>query len=80
MTLAPELLAVLACPVCRGSLDVAGETEGLCCSKCAVVYPVREEIPVMLAEEAIPAREWERGRREADPAAPCAAKSTGETG
>lgn len=65
MTLDPELLSVLACPVCRNSLEITGMTEGLACPKCAVVYPVRDEIPVMLAEEAVPAREWAAGRREA---------------
>lgn len=69
MPLDAELLNLLACPVCRGSLAVEGETEGLACSRCAVVYPVRDEIPVMLAEESIPAREWAAGKREASPAA-----------
>lgn len=80
MTLAPELLAVLACPACRGSLDVTGETEGLLCPRCAVVYPVREEIPVMLIEEAVPVREWEKGRREANPAAARSVGLNGKTG
>ena len=70
MALDPELLGILVCPMCRGRLDVVGETEGLACGKCGVVYPVREEIPVMLAEEAVPVREWEQGRREADCKAP----------
>lgn len=69
MGLDPELLAVLACPTCKGSLAVVGETEGLLCERCSVVYPVREEIPIMLADEAVPARQWEEGRREA-PAVP----------
>ena len=69
MPLDAELLQILACPVCRGGLDVMGETEGLACPRCAVVYPVREEIPVMLAEEAVPAREWAAGKREAVPGA-----------
>lgn len=72
MTIDPELLSILACPVCRNSLetmcagDAAEAVEGLACPKCAVVYPVRDEIPVMLAEEAVPAREWAQGKREAD--------------
>lgn len=70
MTLDSELLRVLACPVCRGGLEVTGATEGLVCSACAVVYPIRDEIPVMLAEEAIPAREWAAGRRESSPGLP----------
>ena len=82
MTLDAELLSILACPVCRGSLetmpraatDAPGEpgspdtqktVEGLACQRCAAVYPVRDEIPVMLAEEAVPAREWAQGKREA---------------
>lgn len=70
MTLTPELVCILACPVCRGGLEVTGATEGLVCSRCAVVYPVRDEIPVMLAEEAIPAREWAAGKRESSPGLP----------
>ena len=66
MSLDPELLAILACPVCRGSLAPTGETEGLVCSACAVVYPVREEIPVMLDEEAVPLRDWQAGRRQTE--------------
>ena len=70
MALDSELLQILACPVCRSGLDVMGETEGLACARCAVVYPVRDEIPVMLAEEAVPAREWAAGKRAASPGAP----------
>jgi len=62
-----ELLHILACPVCRNGLDIMGETEGLACSRCAVVYPIRDEIPVMLAEEAVPAREWAAGKRQTSP-------------
>ena len=64
MALDPDLLNILACPVCRGGLDIMGETEGLACARCAVVYPVRDEIPVMLAEEAVSARDWAAGKRE----------------
>ena len=67
MVLAPELVAILACPACRGKLEMKGKDEGLACSRCAVVYPVREDIPVMLVEEAVPFRQWEDGRREAAP-------------
>ncbi len=69
MTLDSELLGILACPKCRGGLsalnDAAGEIEGLSCARCAVVYPVREEIPVMLVEEAVPLRDWQAGSRAA---------------
>ena len=51
------LLAILACPECKGpvSRDQAGR--GLVCSACRVVYPVREGIPVMLRDEAVPLEE-----------------------
>ena len=58
-----ELLRLLACPKCLGdlaALDLDGETAGFACDACAVVYPVREQIPVMLVEEAIPRDQWER--------------------
>ena len=65
MSLDSHLLAVLACPVCRGDLAVVGEQEGLSCVRCAKVYPIRDEIPVMLAEEAVAATAWAKGQREA---------------
>lgn len=60
----PALLAILACPKCRGSLEPVQQekTEGLCCRDCAVVYPIEESIPVLLVEEAIPRQEWEAGQ------------------
>ena len=65
MPLDPELLSILACPSCRGPLTVKGQEEGLCCPACAKVYPVRDEIPVMLVEEAVSLSDWEKGQREA---------------
>ena len=62
MALNPELLAMLVCPVCKNALTVEGNEEGLCCARCSVVYPVKEEIPLMLAEEAIPLRQWTASR------------------
>ena len=67
MTLTQELLHILACPLCRNGLDVVGETEGLACSRCAVVYPIRDEIPVLLPEEAVSAHEWATGKRHSTP-------------
>lgn len=71
MTINSVLLSLLACPLCRGSLEAtppdegsgAKTVEGLICQKCGVVYPVRDEIPVMLAEEAVSVREWAQGKR-----------------
>ena len=60
-----QLCDILVCPVCRGDLAVMGREEGLVCAACDKVYPIREEIPVMLAEEAIPTRLWKLGERRA---------------
>ncbi|MDR1946308.1 MAG: Trm112 family protein [Desulfovibrio sp.] len=55
-----ELLDLLVCPVCRAPLEEVrrGADEGLFCAVCAAVYPVRDDIPVLLAEEAVPHALW----------------------
>ncbi|MDY0274066.1 MAG: Trm112 family protein [Desulfomicrobium sp.] len=64
MPLHPELLKILACPKCKGNLNLLGQEEGLECPACQVVYPIRQEIPVMLMEEAIASDKWAQGVRE----------------
>jgi hypothetical protein len=59
MALNKELLEILACPKCKGDLELAANEDGLICRSCELVYPIREEIPIMLIEEAIPLGEWE---------------------
>ncbi len=63
MSLDSALLQLLVCPVCRGSLEPMGD-EGLACAACAKVYPIFEDIPVMLAEEAVPLAAWQSGKRQ----------------
>ena len=62
-----ELLKILACPRCKGDLTLVGSDpaapEGFACEICGVVYPVREDIPVMLIEEAVPKADWDAGKR-----------------
>ena len=51
-----ELLQILACPRCMGSLEPlpsAEHPEGLACPACNVVYPVRDDIPIMLVDAAV---------------------------
>ncbi len=48
----PELRAILVCPACRGEL--ADGREGLSCPACALLYPVIDDIPQLIAEEARP--------------------------
>jgi uncharacterized protein YbaR (Trm112 family) len=47
-----KLLAMLVCPVCKSSLHYNAEGAELLCYPCALAYPVREDIPVMLDSEA----------------------------
>ncbi len=49
-----ELLAILACPKCKGDVQLSSKGDGLICGSCQVMYPIREDIPVMLIDEAIP--------------------------
>lgn len=52
MAIAQELLDILVCPVCKTKVVYTTDKTGLRCSTCRRVYPVRDEIPVMLPEEA----------------------------
>jgi len=52
MAVDPELLEILACPVCKVSVDLTDAGDGLRCPDCGRVYPIRDDIPVMLVDEA----------------------------
>ena len=58
MAVSKELLDILACPKCKGDLELTEPGDGLICRNCSLVYPIREDIPVMLVEEAVPLDEW----------------------
>jgi len=47
-----ELLEVLACPKCKGELEYREKEQKLICHKCKLAYPIVDDIPVMLIEEA----------------------------
>ncbi|SDB23052.1 hypothetical protein SAMN05660653_01128 [Desulfonatronum thiosulfatophilum] len=64
MALNKELLQILACPKCKSELVLTPAEDGLICHPCKAVYPVKDEIPIMLIEEAVPLAEWEQGVRE----------------
>ena len=49
-----QLLAILVCPKCRGPLEYRSREAHLACLTCRVSYPVRDDIPVMLVDEASP--------------------------
>ncbi len=52
MALSKELLEILACPQCKGKLDLTAGGDGLVCAACRLKYPIREDIPIMLVDEA----------------------------
>ena len=54
MSLAPDLLEILACPRCKGRLLLTPSGDGLGCSRCRVAYRVTDDIPIMIYEEAVP--------------------------
>lgn len=54
MTLSPKLLAILVCPKCKGDLEYHEAEASLTCARCRLRYPVRDDIPIMLLDEATP--------------------------
>ena len=54
MSVSPELVEILRCPKCKSKVELKPDQSGLRClnPECALVYPVRDDIPVMLVEEA----------------------------
>ena len=47
-----DLLDILACPKCKGPVELTEEGDGLVCKTCRLMYEIREDIPVMLIDEA----------------------------
>jgi uncharacterized protein YbaR (Trm112 family) len=54
MTINPELLDILACPKCKGEIHLNENKDGLVCEACRLVYEIRDDIPIMLIDEAKP--------------------------
>jgi uncharacterized protein YbaR (Trm112 family) len=52
MAVSKELLEILVCPLCKASLELKPNQSGLKCTQCHRVYPIRDDIPVMLIDEA----------------------------
>ena len=52
MPISAELLEILVCPACRAKIELKPDQTGLKCVSCHRVYPIRDEIPVMLIDEA----------------------------
>jgi uncharacterized protein YbaR (Trm112 family) len=54
MAIHPELLEILACPKCKGEIRLSPAEDGLICDRCRLVYEIRDDIPIMLIDEAKP--------------------------
>ncbi len=57
MPIPKDLLAMIACPLCKKPLRLLEDNSGLKCEICKRVYPVRDDVPVLLLEEATIASE-----------------------
>lgn len=53
MAISPELLEILVCPQCKGDIELTEKQDGLICPACKLLYPIKDDIPVMLIDEAI---------------------------
>ena len=50
--IAQELLDILACPKCKQPVQLTEDNNGLVCEKCRLLYEIRDDIPIMLIDEA----------------------------
>jgi uncharacterized protein YbaR (Trm112 family) len=48
----PRLLEILVCPLCKGPLDHRKAAAELVCKACRLAFPIKDDIPVMLEDEA----------------------------
>lgn len=54
MAIRKELLDILACPKCKGDIYPTEKEDGLICDSCKLLYEIRDDIPIMLIDEARP--------------------------
>lgn len=52
MSIDRKLLDILACPQCKGDLKLQREQQILCCPRCRLAFPIRDNIPILLVDEA----------------------------
>lgn len=50
----PQLLEILVCPKCKGELRTREDPPELICERCRLRYEIRDEIPILLIDEAKP--------------------------
>ena len=54
MAISQELLDILACPKCKGDIYLNESKGGLICDSCKLLYEIKDDIPIMLIDEAKP--------------------------
>jgi uncharacterized protein YbaR (Trm112 family) len=54
MSVPKELLDILVCPQCKGAIYLNDDANGLICESCRLVYAIKDDIPIMLVDEALP--------------------------
>lgn len=54
MAVNQKLLDILVCPKCKGDLILTENQDGLICNPCRLKYQIKDDIPIMLIDEAIP--------------------------
>ena len=54
MAISQELLEILACPKCKGDIHLNDSQDGLICEQCKLLYEIKDDIPIMLIDEAKP--------------------------
>ena len=54
MAISKDLLDILACPKCKGEIHLNDSEDGLICEGCRLKYEIRDDIPIMLIDEAKP--------------------------
>ena len=52
MPIDKELLDIIACPKCKGDIKLNESQDGLICDSCKLLYHIKDDIPVMLIDEA----------------------------
>ncbi|HEY4716216.1 MAG TPA: Trm112 family protein [bacterium] len=52
MPISKELLEILACPKCKGDVQINKDETGLICNACKLMYEIKDNIPIMLIDEA----------------------------
>ncbi len=73
MAVDPELLEILACPNCKTPVTLVKNGTALKCATCKRVYPIKDDIPVMLIDEATIEDVRSASRRIEAPARPASA-------